>query len=164
MKGYKSYTKGKQVKSVQNQDPDLQGSFAESWVLKPDGGAIGYVGATRTAFAGGYGEGGSDAAMGYMDVAFFQSLAAGQNVAGLTWAQAQWAFVTHVGYYDTIDFITLLQCVLLGDPAARVGGLPQLPRFAVVQLEMDDSVGGDGQTGRRRDGNSGLGRWSVFWA
>ena len=32
MKGYKSYTKGKQVKSVQNQDPDLQGSFAR----KPD--------------------------------------------------------------------------------------------------------------------------------
>lgn len=32
MKGFRSYTKGKQVKVVKNQDPDMQGAFAR----KPD--------------------------------------------------------------------------------------------------------------------------------
>jgi hypothetical protein len=90
--------------------------FAWDFLARPDGGAIGTIGATRSAYTwvdadGVYG------GAGYLDVHFFASyhdgVTAGQMLTG-----GQNAYIQGVGK----DYFTIEEFLLLGDPSLMVGG------------------------------------------
>lgn len=90
--------------------------FAWDFVAKQNGGAIATVGATRSAYTwvdanGVYG------GAGYLDVHFFASYHDGMT-AGQMMTGAQNAYIQGVG----LDYFTLEEFLLLGDPSLMVGG------------------------------------------
>ncbi len=118
--------------------------FGEAIILHPDGGAVGYYGATRTAFAGGYGMGGHLGAMGYLDEKYFQAIGAGHKTQGYAALSALSSLLLDKGLADTVDFITVLQFEYFGDPSLATGGAPESPDFHLIWSGIDDSANGDG--------------------
>ena len=97
---------------------DFYQCFAWSFMAKEGGGAIASVGATRTAYTwvdstGVYG------GAGYMDVHFFDSYYEGVTV-GQMLTGSQNAYIHQVG----LDYFTIEEFILLGDPSLMVGGYP----------------------------------------
>lgn len=118
--------------------------LAEAFILNGNGGAIGYYGATRTAFAGGHGYGGSSGAFGLLDCAAFESVGAGHSVQGRIWLNALLELLLEKGIADTADYISVLELHYFGDPSLAAGGAPALPDFHVTPAIWSDSTGGDG--------------------
>ena len=92
--------------------------FAWALLNKDDGGAIATIGATRPAYTmvdpnGVYG------GAGYFDVRFFKAYEEGVSVSDMM-HQAQLDYLNNVG----LDYFTLEEFMLLGDPTLRVGGYP----------------------------------------
>jgi len=90
--------------------------FAWSLVKLEGGGAIATIGSTRTAYtrvdqSGVYG------GAGYLDVSFFDAYQTGATVGEMMTA-AQNAYVTEVG----LDYFTIEEFMLIGDPSLHVGG------------------------------------------
>ena len=90
--------------------------FAWSFLVKADGGAIGTIGATRTAYThvdadGIYG------GAGYLNVQFFSSYHDGVRL-GQMMTGSQAGYLNGVG----MDYFTLEEFLLFGDPSLMVGG------------------------------------------
>ncbi len=97
---------------------DFYQCFAWSFLAKENGGAIATIGATRTAYTrvdanGVYG------GAGYLDVHFFDSYENGITV-GQMLTGSQYAYIQNVG----LDYFTIEEFILLGDPSLYVGGYP----------------------------------------
>jgi hypothetical protein len=98
-------------------DPsDFYQCFSWSFLAKEDGGAIATIGSTRTAYtwvdsSGVYG------GAGYLDVHFFDSYEEGITV-GQMMTGSQNAYIQNVG----LDYFTLEEFILLGDPSLMTGG------------------------------------------
>ncbi len=125
-------------------DYGIDKCLAEAFILNPNGGAVGYYGATRTAFAGGHGFGGSTGAFGLLDCAFFEGVGAGHTVQGRLWLHALMALLLDKGITDTSDYISVLEFHYFGDPSLAAGGSPQDPDFHATLEFPDDMAGGDG--------------------
>ncbi len=92
--------------------------FAWYFLIKQGGGAVATIGSTRTAYThvdthGIYG------GAGYLDVQFFAGYEEGMRL-GQVMTSAQ------VGYLDGVglDYFTLEEYLVFGDPSLMVGGLP----------------------------------------
>jgi len=117
--------------------------LAEAFLLNPNGGSVGYYGATRTAFAGGYGLGGHLGAFGLLDRSCFQGVGAGHAVQGRLYLVSLTDLVLVKGLADTADYITALEFEYFGDPSMSAGGTPENPDFRLAMYGMDDSAGGN---------------------
>lgn len=117
--------------------------LAEAFVLNPNGGAVGYYGATRTAFAGGYGLGGHLGAFGLLDREFFHGVGNGHTVQGRLWLGALMELLLGKGLTDTADYISILEFHFFGDPTLAAGGAPELPDFHASMFAPDETTGGD---------------------
>jgi hypothetical protein len=100
-------------------DPsDSYQCFSWSFLAKEGGGAIATIGSTRTAYtrvdsSGVYG------GAGYLDVHFFDAYEDGITV-GQMMTSSQNAYIQNVG----LDYFTLEEFILLGDPSLMTGGYP----------------------------------------
>lgn len=92
--------------------------FAWSFVKKEGGGAIATIGSTRTAYTH-VNEQGVFGGAGYLDVSFFKSYEDGIT-AGEMLTLAQNDYIGNVG----LDYFTIEEFILLGDPSLMVGGYP----------------------------------------
>jgi hypothetical protein len=90
--------------------------FAWSFVKKEGGGSIATIGSTRTAYTW-VNEHGVFAGAGYLDVSFFKAYEEGVT-AGEMLTLAQNDYIDNVG----MDYFTMEEFILLGDPSLRVGG------------------------------------------
>jgi Peptidase family C25/Kelch motif len=123
----------------------LDHCLAEAFMLNPDGGTVGYYGASRTAFAGGYGFGGHLGAMGLFDRSVFQAVGNGHENQGSLCLQAFHDMVIGKGLADTADFITTLEFTYFGDPSICAGSTPQTSDITCMFRGMEEVVGdGDG--------------------
>lgn len=95
--------------------------FAWSFIKKTDGGAIGTVGATRTAYTH-VDENGIYGGAGYLDVQFFAGYHDGVRL-GQMMTSSQVGYINGVGP----DYFTLEEFILLGDPSLMVGGISSTP-------------------------------------
>jgi hypothetical protein len=93
-------------------------SFAWCMVRRPNGGAIATIGSTRTAYTHVNSQGVHGGA-GYLNVAFFSHYEDGVRVGEML-SGAQIDYLNGVG----LDYFTLEEFLLLGDPSLRVGGIP----------------------------------------
>ena len=118
--------------------------LAEAFILNANGGAAGYFGASRTAFAGGHGLGGHLGAFGFLDRAVFHGVGQGHTVQGRLWLDSLMALLLKKGISDTADFITVFEYHFFGDPTVSAGGAPLSPDFRLMALNPDDAAGGDG--------------------
>ncbi len=92
--------------------------FAWAWISKQDGGAIATIGATRPAYTW-VDRDGVYAGAGYLDVHFFKAHKEGISL-GQMFTQTQNEYLNNVG----LDFFTIEEFILLGDPSLKVGGYP----------------------------------------
>jgi hypothetical protein len=95
---------------------DFYQCFSWSFLAKEGGGAIATIGSTRTAYtwvdsSGVYG------GAGYLNVHFFDSYEDGITV-GQMMTSSQNAYIQNVG----LDYFTLEEFILLGDPSLMTGG------------------------------------------
>ena len=90
--------------------------FAWSFIKEEGGGAIATIGSTRTAYTW-VNEHGVFAGAGYLDVSFFKAYEDGVT-AGEMLTLAQNDYIDNVG----MDYFTIEEFILLGDPSLRVGG------------------------------------------
>jgi len=102
--------------SLSSNPSDFYQCFAWSFLAKEGGGAIATIGSTRTAYtwvdsSGVYG------GAGYLNVHFFDSYEEGITV-GQMLTGAQNAYIQNVG----LDYFTLEEFLLLGDPSLKTGG------------------------------------------
>jgi len=90
--------------------------FAWSFIKEEGGGAIATIGSTRTAYTW-VNEYGVFGGAGYLDVSFFEAYEEGVTVGEmLTFAQND--YIENVG----LDYFTIEEFILLGDPSLIVGG------------------------------------------
>ena len=100
-----------------SEDPSISyPCFAKSLLVKENGGAIATIGSTRTAYTH-VDSDGVYAGAGYLNVHFFESFTEGVT-AGEMLTGAQNAYINNVG----LDYFTLEEFILLGDPSLMVGG------------------------------------------
>jgi len=92
--------------------------FAWCFVMKNHGGAIATIGATRPAFTF-VDQNGVHAGAGYLDWQFFKAYEE-ETTVGEMFTTAQTAYLNNIG----IDFFTIEEFILLGDPSLKVGGYP----------------------------------------
>ncbi len=92
--------------------------FAWSFIKKEGGGAIATIGSTRTAYTW-VNEQGVFGGAGYLDVSFFKAYEDGIT-AGEMLTLAQNDYINNVG----LDYFTIEEFILLGDPSLMVGGYP----------------------------------------
>lgn len=92
--------------------------FAYAFLNRENGGAIAVVGATRSAYTF-VDKNGVYAGAGYLDVHFFKAYTEGITVGEML-TQAQNDYLNNVG----MDYFTVEEYILLGDPSLRVGGYP----------------------------------------
>ncbi len=91
--------------------------FAWYLIKKPVGGAIATIGATRVAFTM-VNVHGANGGAGYMNVHFFKAYEPGVTVSHML-VSAQNDYLNN---HPWIDFLTLEEFVLLGDPSLKIGG------------------------------------------
>jgi hypothetical protein len=101
---------------LSNNPSEFYTCFGWSFLKKEGGGAIGTVGSTRTAYTwvdsnGVYG------GAGYLDVHFFDAYQDGIHL-GQMMTSAQNDYINNVG----LDYFTIEEFILLGDPSLMVGG------------------------------------------
>lgn len=121
-------------------DQGVPECLAEAFLLDADGGAVGFYGATRTAFAGGHGIGGVSGGFGFLDCAYFKGVVLGHRMQGRLYLESTADLLLTKGLVDTVDFITILQYQYFGDPTLGARG-------ADMQLSWSgiyDVLGGDG--------------------
>jgi hypothetical protein len=104
--------------SLSSNPSDFYQCFAWSFLAKENGGAIATIGSTRTAYTwvdsnGVYG------GAGYLNVHFFDAFEEGITV-GQMLTGSQNAYIQNVG----LDYFTIEEFILLGDPSLMVGGYP----------------------------------------
>jgi hypothetical protein len=92
--------------------------LAWSFLIEEDGGGIGAIGATRSAYSM-VAETGPEAGAGYLDWMFFKSYYDGVHLGEML-TQAQNLYMT-TGFKD---YFTIQEYLLLGDPSLRIGGYP----------------------------------------
>jgi len=102
-----------EVTYEQQDNSELIPCFAWRWLIEENGGAIGTIGSTRTAF------GGFDSGAGKMSIEFFSSYESSEKL-GEMMTQAQFGYITDVPY----DLFTVEEFILLGDPSLEIGGYP----------------------------------------
>lgn len=96
--------------------------LGEHIVLNPNGGGIGAIGCSRI----GYGAIGTyypKVNSGYMDVHLYESFMMGKITPGLMLDNTKRSYITHVHVNDYVDFKTVVEYTLLGDPTTFIGGL-----------------------------------------
>lgn len=118
--------------------------LAESFILNPSGGAVGYYGASRTAFAGGHGLGGHLGAFGLFDRMVFKGISDGHVIQGHLWQYALMELLLGKGLSDPVDFISILELHYFGDPSVAAGGAADAPEFLLSRRNSSDVTGGDG--------------------
>lgn len=141
--GYACSTAVFDTENPQCPDYGTSKCLAEAFILNPGGGAAGYLGATRTAFAGGHGYGGSSGAFGLLDCAYFRGVGEGHSVQGRLWLMALLELLLEKGITDPSDYISVLELHYFGDPSMAAGGTPAIPEFRLASAVLDDSSGGD---------------------
>ncbi|HUS99180.1 MAG TPA: C25 family cysteine peptidase [Candidatus Thermoplasmatota archaeon] len=104
--------------SLSSNPSDFYQCFGWSFLAKENGGAIATIGSTRTAYTwvdsnGVYG------GAGYLNVHFFDAYEEGITV-GQMLTGSQNAYIQNVG----LDYFTIEEFILLGDPSLMVGGYP----------------------------------------
>jgi hypothetical protein len=104
--------------SLSSNPSDFYQCFGWSFLAKENGGAIATIGSTRTAYTwvdsnGVYG------GAGYLNVHFFDAYEEGITVGQMLTA-SQNAYIQNVG----LDYFTIEEFILLGDPSLMVGGYP----------------------------------------
>ncbi len=117
--------------------------LAEAFMLNPDGGSVAYYGATRTAFAGGFGYGGHNGAMGFLDRSFFKGVHQGFTNQGHLGLNALSSLLLEKGLSDTADYITVLEFEYFGDPSLAAGPAPARPEFTIIDHGSQDTTPGD---------------------
>ncbi len=142
--GYACSTAVFDTENPQSGNQGVPECIGEAFVLNPNGGAVGYYGASRTAFAGGFGLGGHLGALGLLDREFFRGVGDGHTVQGRLYLGAVAEMLLGKGLADTADFITMMEFVYFGDPSLSVGGPVSIPDFTLKSLGLDDSTGGNG--------------------
>lgn len=105
-----------QIFSLSSNPLDIYQCFSWSFLAKEGGGAIATIGSTRTAYTwvdslGVYG------GAGYLNVHFFDSYEEGITV-GQMMTGSQNAYIQNIG----LDYFTLEEFILLGDPSLMTGG------------------------------------------
>jgi hypothetical protein len=124
---------------------DTGESMPEYFLLNPDGGAIGYVGATRVAMASGYSHADYRAMSGAVEYHYFRSFDQGMRTPGMMLAAAHLGYIQHVGINNYYDFFTVAEYAQFGDPVVSIGGVRQESALKQVQLRVDETIG-DGDT------------------
>lgn len=63
-------------------------------------------------------------ASGYLTFHLFQAYSSGRNTPGMMLAQAQTDCLNNIEYHEVIDYVTIEEWVLFGDPSLKIGGYP----------------------------------------
>lgn len=118
-------------------------SLGEAFILKANGGAVAFFGATRSAFGGGFGYGDHLGAMGYLDWQYFKKIGEGQTAQGRLYLETLTELLTHIGVTGTEEFITAIEYIYFGDPSLTIPGTPVGPNFDLRFRAIDDSLTGN---------------------
>ncbi len=116
-------------------------SMPEYFLLNPDGGAIGFVGATRVALASGYSHADYRAMSGAVEYHYFKSFDRGMKTPGMMMAAAHLGYIQHVGINNFWDFYTVAQYAQFGDPTVSIGGVSDEPVLKKIQSHVDKIIG-----------------------
>jgi len=100
--------------------------IAWEFVKKEGGGAIATFATTAYAW-GTIGTLCLDRASGYITFHLFQAYSSGKNTPAMMLAQAQIDYLNDdlfLKFHDVIDYVTLEEWALFGDPSLKIGGYP----------------------------------------
>jgi Peptidase family C25 len=119
-------------------------SMPEHFLLNPDGGGIGYVGATRVAMASSFGHNQYRNMAGSLEYPYFKAYFEGMSTTGQMLAYSQHHFIEHVGVKDYYDYFNLVEHAQFGDPTVTIGGLKSDPDLKINRcLWVEASGNGD---------------------
>lgn len=118
-------------------------SMPEHFLLNPQGGAIAYIGATRVAFASGFGHDQHMTGSGAIEYWFWNAIKLGAATPGQMYARAQIDYLRHVGVRSVYDYITILEHNAFGDASVSFGGwLPDPCLSIYTQRMVNPATGG----------------------
>ncbi len=120
-------------------------SMPEHFLLKPYGGGISYVGATRYAVASHFQHAQQLTNSGAMEYFYFKSFREGVQAPAQMMAAAQKQYLEQIGINDYADFLTVVEYAQFGDASVALGGLPTAPDFIPGEQVWTEVAGnGDG--------------------
>lgn len=118
-------------------------SMPEHFLLNPTGGALGYVGATRVAYASGFRGAEQNEASGALEYPYYRSYFEGMRTPAMMMAKSQRGYLERCGIADYYDYHTLLEYAQFGDPTVRIGGLSAQPTLTVSSTQLSVLSGDD---------------------
>ncbi len=120
-------------------------SMPEHFILNDQGGAIGFVGATRVALASGYSHADYRAMSGALEYHYFKSYDKGMQTPGMMLAAMKLGYLQHVGMNGYYDYYSIAQYAQFGDPVVSLGGFRQDIALQPVQALQEVEGGLPGQ-------------------
>ncbi len=120
-------------------------SMPEHFILNDQGGAIGFVGATRVALASGYSHADYRAMSGALEYHYFKSFDKGMQTPAMMLAAMKLGYLQHVGMNSYWDYYTIAQYAQFGDPVVSLGGFKQEIALQPVQVLQEVEGGLPGQ-------------------
>jgi uncharacterized membrane protein len=102
---------------------DDQDCIAERVILNPNGGSIISIGSSRI----GWGAWGTDhikRRSGYFNVHLYEMYNNGEGTVGRVFSGSKISYLDNVGVNDYMDYMTLTEYTLFGDPSLNIGGIP----------------------------------------
>ena len=96
-------------------------SMPEHFLLRPDGGAISYVGATRLALASGFGHAQQRMATGAIEYPYFSAYFDGMKTPAMMMAESQRRYLQNIGVVDFYSYFNLAEYAQFGDPVLSIG-------------------------------------------
>lgn len=113
--------------------------IGEKFLLKENGGAIAYAGASRIAYVY-VGKGIDNGLSGYLDKAFFKAYYDGGKTIGELFTTAKLDYLITHPFFNAQDYLTLIEYNLLGDPSLSLPSIPLTSRASVSKENSNDEI------------------------
>jgi hypothetical protein len=113
--------------------------LGEEFLLSPQGGAIAYAGSSRVAYVY-LGTGIKSALSGYLDKAFFKAYYDGGSTVGELMANAKIDYLLNRPFYNDIDWLTLVEFNLLGDPSLPLPSMPSTSKAYTSNTHANTNI------------------------